>query len=770
MNPKITKLPGIPKPPADASPAMRAYLETLAEAIDIRLGRRGDPVDRAVTLRELINSGLAKELRANPFDPNNPADNPGFIDPTKAVITDIPLRPTNFTASGAYSVINCAWDFANYSDHAQTEIHSHTSNSLGDATLTGVATGRTYLDPVGSGVTRYYWIRHINTAGTFGPWNSTSGTVAQTAVDVAHLLNVLSNSITTSELANSLTTQLQTYQNLTDVNGNITARGYQTLANVNGSIAANPQGFRTDAQVNAAVGTAVAAVRGNIYTWSASGTYAVNEVVRDAAGKLYVCIQVVSAGTNDSLPTTFASPTTHWKLYGDMARVEDSFSKITQINLLDGNSTSASAQAIHGLNSILKDSSGSPVVSATNLSTMKTSVLNSDGTARASATQVNYLNAQYINSTTGVANNMTLQEALNVTASNTNGLRGQYTVKLDANGHVAGFGLANETTASGTNTSAFYVNADRFAILPDSSTSITAGWQSGTTYSQGDTVAYLGKLFQARAGSQNQTPLTGSGPANNRTNNAVYWDNLSTAPFTVQSSGTTIAGTYVPAGVYINSAMIKYASITKAQIGSVDADTIETGDLLVSRLLTAGEISTDKLNIGGSTIISTADPSSGVHFLQVGAISIDTAHIKNAAIETLKLAGNSVTVQDAAVQSSAITLGVGNSSGWTTIVTDTFNPEQGGFVATFTGQLTITDDSRADFRMKVNGTVQREWNTGMRADSGSDVEGEMSSVMGFAMSSTTSQTGINVTIEGKYYSGAASVMQNGCLTIDGSKR
>ena len=32
---------------------------------------RGDPQDRAITLRELIDSGLAKTLKANPFDPNN---------------------------------------------------------------------------------------------------------------------------------------------------------------------------------------------------------------------------------------------------------------------------------------------------------------------------------------------------------------------------------------------------------------------------------------------------------------------------------------------------------------------------------------------------------------------------------------------------------------------------------------------------------------------------------------------------------------------------
>ena len=87
-------------------------------------------------------------------------------------------------------------------------------------------------------------------------------------------------------------------------------------------------------------------------------------------------------------------------------------------------------------------------------------------------------------------------------------------------------------------------------------------------------------------------------------------------------------------------------------------------------------------------------------------------------------------------------------------------------MATFSGQLTITDDSRANFRMKVNGTVQREWQTGMRADGGSDVEGEMSSVMTFAEGSTSGN--VTVTVEGIYSTGAASTIVGGCLTIDGS--
>ena len=67
-----TKVPNLPQPPRDVSPQLRNYLESVSEALDIRLGRRGDARDRAITLRELIDTGLAKELTTTPFDPNNP--------------------------------------------------------------------------------------------------------------------------------------------------------------------------------------------------------------------------------------------------------------------------------------------------------------------------------------------------------------------------------------------------------------------------------------------------------------------------------------------------------------------------------------------------------------------------------------------------------------------------------------------------------------------------------------------------------------------------
>jgi len=191
-----TKLPGIPKAPSGATPEEKRWYDTIAQIMEIRLGLRGDPRDRAVTLRELISSGLANDLKASPFDPNQiNSTNIGFVDPTLPVNATIPPAPTNFTVSGGYEIVILSWDYPYYANHAHTEIWRHTSDSIGDSQLTGIHEGRVYIDPVGEDEDNYYWARHVNEEGIPGPFHSTSGARGQTALSVDALIDQLEASI-----------------------------------------------------------------------------------------------------------------------------------------------------------------------------------------------------------------------------------------------------------------------------------------------------------------------------------------------------------------------------------------------------------------------------------------------------------------------------------------------------------------------------------------------------------------------------------------------
>ena len=249
----------------------------------------------------------------------------------------------------------------------------------------------------------------------------------------------------------------------------------------------------------------------------------------------------------------------------------------------------SNASRLDALDNVLFDSSGNAIVSATNLTTMKNQILDTNGNATATATQMQQLGSSYTNPLDGTANDVSLQVALETSASQVNGLRGQYTVKVDANGAVAGFGLATTSTSLGTGESEFYVNADRFAIM--------------------------------RGGSDTTAAVT---------------------PFVVQATATLIGGELVPAGVYMTDAFIKNGSIVAAKIADATIDNAKIANISAEKI-NAGKISTSRLNIDGTTLtsINVTDPNTGavVPTLSVNQISANK-------INTGTLNANNVTISN----------------------------------------------------------------------------------------------------------------------------
>jgi len=209
-----TKVPGIPPIPTDASPALRSYLSALGEALQVRLGRRGDPRDRAVTLRELVDSGLAKQLKARTFDPNViNSSNIGFetnITPNLAV----PPAPAGLAAAVGFKTIILTWNSSVwpgflYSNHSLTQVFRHTSDAIGDAVIIGTTNSAIFADDiVNDGTTYYYWVKYISTDNVPGPFNATSGVAATASTTNAITSTMITDdAITTPKLAtNSVTT------------------------------------------------------------------------------------------------------------------------------------------------------------------------------------------------------------------------------------------------------------------------------------------------------------------------------------------------------------------------------------------------------------------------------------------------------------------------------------------------------------------------------------------------------------------------------------
>lgn len=242
-----------------------------------------------------------------------------------------------------------------------------------------------------------------------------------------------------------------------------------------------------------------------------------------------------------------------------------------------------------------------------------TAAIQNETTARVQADSAEATARQTLAATVG-ENTAAIQEEKQVRANETGDLFGQYTVKIDLDGYVTGYGLAS-SVVNGVPTSEFIVRADSFAIGAPG-------------------VPAVGYML----------------------------------PFVVQSTPTTINGESVPAGVYMNDAFIVNGSITNAKIADaaidnakiveLDAGKINTGFLDAERI-EAGTISADKIDSRNLTIKDSAGNiifGSGYNLSASLIDGLDTeaaTYIAAASIDFAQINGS--------IQSSTYSVG---SGGW----------------------------------------------------------------------------------------------------------
>ena len=229
-NTKVPSIPAVPKNEREAT----AFNNSIKEALEVRLGRRGDPKDRAVTLRELIDSGMAKELLDNPFDPNagigvtDFASSSTFVDGKLDDTNDLtaPPTPTGLSASAGTTKIVLSWNFTQISNLAHTEVWRSSNSSLGNAVRHDTTEAFVWVDSVDPGDQFYYWIRHVTTAGIFSPF---AGSVNATGVLIAGT-KIAADAITTTKIADDAITTPKILTNA--VTADSIASGTITASNI----------------------------------------------------------------------------------------------------------------------------------------------------------------------------------------------------------------------------------------------------------------------------------------------------------------------------------------------------------------------------------------------------------------------------------------------------------------------------------------------------------------------------------------------------------
>lgn len=279
-----TVVPAIPEI-ARGEDAVDRTLKALKEATEVGFGRRGDPLDRFVTLRELRDAGIATvglggpggASLGGPGGTGAPVVQPG---PPNFGGTDYtpPPAPTGVRARGIPpNSVMVTWDPPNYSNHAYAEVFVLLENSDGSpptlsqlnltSDLAGRADGTIFMhrdlvnvqrageDLLASLIApavRYYWVRFVSTANVRGPLAPLSGAPAAMSIDPVLVLDAMIANVRNTAIYQNLrgwigTTQndpilaaggVRAYINQQDGNLNSTFTGY-----FNTVIGVSPAGF-----------------------------------------------------------------------------------------------------------------------------------------------------------------------------------------------------------------------------------------------------------------------------------------------------------------------------------------------------------------------------------------------------------------------------------------------------------------------------------------------------------------------------------------------
>src|SRR5690606_39916777 len=116
---RMSKRKSLPPLSAKVPAELRPLMAAIAEIIETGEGLRGDKLDRKLTLRDLLEGGVAK-LRV----PNNP--DAGVVPPGQQQDMTVPPRPVGFSAVGSFfGMVHLSWERPQslYNNHAFTNIY-----------------------------------------------------------------------------------------------------------------------------------------------------------------------------------------------------------------------------------------------------------------------------------------------------------------------------------------------------------------------------------------------------------------------------------------------------------------------------------------------------------------------------------------------------------------------------------------------------------------------------------------------------------------------
>jgi predicted phage tail protein len=400
-----------------------------------------------------------------------------------------PGQPAGLVATGGLRQIALSWVNPPDTDLAHIEVLEGAANDLSAAAVISTVKGNAFVRAgLGGLVTRYYWVRAVDLGGNVGVVNSNIGTGATTEqishndladklVSESKLVPILAERITGVEkIAETVTSGLvrvnDSYgrirseigrreadvaevkaevRQVQDDTQSLASRVTTVAAQFDGQIATVKEELTAlvtaDEATATRIDTVVAAWDGNLAGVQAKLTATANDTRTNAER-----IDSVVAGFDRSMAgydsritanaTATGALTTRLDSFG--ATIEGVKAGLTSETTARAAQDSALAQRIDSAYAHIDSVSGS----------FQSKVDIAVGKANSAVEKVDTLSSTVGTQTTSIQQ----------VAKTVDGLNGQWTVKIDNNGYVGGFGLMSYPNGEGGMMSEFAVRADRFLI------------------------------------------------------------------------------------------------------------------------------------------------------------------------------------------------------------------------------------------------------------------------------------------------------------------
>jgi len=693
---KATRVGQLARAIVKDNPDLQRLLDALIETMEVREGRRGDPLDKAVTFRELIGTGAFKRRPGAGggvgFDPGELGDGPPFM--------AVPPVPTGLTATSLIKGVLLSWSnpYVVYANHAYTEIFRATVNDLGEAVKIGQTVTTIYVDMIDNpGQTYCYWVRFVSEQGLDGPFNAVDGVCAVPAYDPSYLLDLLDGELTQDQLTQELRDRID----LIDAS-----------AAVPGSVNARVKAARDAVQAQIDVLEALVAELEGLPEFDTNLSYAVGDIVK-YDGALYRCIA----------PTTAPSPppinTLYWEKIGEYGSIADAVAGLA-VGLSDLTTRVETTESGLVATATKTDSLATKVLGTANfgpltLQTISTGLLFDERQARATgdsaeATQRQALSTKVVGvpdptfatlatlssgllfeerqaRSTADSSQVSRISSLEATVDNPNtGINSRALIA------TVDYLIATEQGARASSVTQLQsqINDQSAAIQTKADTSVTTDLQGQITGINAqwtvktDVNGHVAGIGLMNTGATSKFSVV----ADQFVIAPTAKDPVDGAPFYVLTTTKTIDGVSLPPGTYLRSAFIGDATISSAKITDLAVTNAKIANLAVNAA-----------KIADLAVTNAKIQDLAVTNAKIANLAVTNAKIGNAAVDTLQIAGQAVTFSVGAYTAGS-TSTVGGSN-WHTVQSLAVGSSQSGV------SRQITASGQVDYHYGAGGSTTR---------------------------------------------------------------